>query len=156
MTRGGLIARRRRRREEGQTLVEFALVLPVLLLLLVGILKFGMLFNNYLTLTDVARAGARQLSLGRGSGTNPCTLAEQQAVTSDGSLNLAVGSSSFSESFPASNANVETCGNSATSWAQGDRVTFTATYPCDLKIMGVNFWPGASCTLSASATEAIE
>src|SRR5450755_4321380 len=120
----GIVARRRRRREEGQTLVEFALVLPVLLLVLLAILKFGLMFNHYLTLTDAVRAGARQLALGRGSATNPCTAAEQQAANSAGSLNLVVGGadSSFqpAESFTGS----ETCLNSASAWIQGDQAEF--------------------------------
>ena len=135
--------------------MEFALVLPVLLLILLAILKFGLMFNHYLTLTDAVRAGARQLALGRGSATNPCTAAEQQAANSAGSLNLVVGSSTFTESFSPIPA-VETCTNSATAWIQGDQATLSATYPCDLKIMGVNFWPGGNCVLKASATEAIE
>ena len=60
------------RRQDGQAIVELALVLPVLLLLLVGILKFGLLYNNYITLTDSVRVGARSLSLGRGLH-DPCT-----------------------------------------------------------------------------------
>jgi Flp pilus assembly protein TadG len=45
--------------ERGQTMVEFAIVLPVLCLLLFGAIQFGILFNNYVTITDAARAGAR-------------------------------------------------------------------------------------------------
>ena len=59
--------RRRSRREEGQAMVEFALVLPVLLLVLLAIMKFGLLFENYLTLTDAVRSGARTLAIGRGT-----------------------------------------------------------------------------------------
>ena len=49
-------------------MVEFALVLPVLLLVLLAILRFGLLFENYLTLTDAVRSGARTLAIGRGDG----------------------------------------------------------------------------------------
>ena len=38
--------------------MEFALVLPVLLVLVTAILQFGLLFNNYITLTDAVRSGA--------------------------------------------------------------------------------------------------
>lgn len=44
---------------KGQSLVEFALVLPVLLLLLLGIMEFGLMFSNKLTLVNAAREGAR-------------------------------------------------------------------------------------------------
>ena len=47
------------RNEQGQTMTELALVAPILLLLLFGIIQFGIVFNNYVTLTDAARAAAR-------------------------------------------------------------------------------------------------
>jgi len=46
-------------RETGQATVEFALVLPVLLLLVVGMLDFGRAVNYYNTLTELAAEGAR-------------------------------------------------------------------------------------------------
>jgi len=48
-----------RKREQGQTLVEFALVLPLLLLLLLGIAEFTIVVLSYNTLADAARQGAR-------------------------------------------------------------------------------------------------
>ena len=46
-------------------MVEFVLVAPILLLLVFGIIQFGILFNHYLTLTDAVRAGARQAAVSR-------------------------------------------------------------------------------------------
>lgn len=48
-----------RRDEIGAEVVEFALVLPLVLLLLVGIVDFGLLFQQYQTITNAAREGAR-------------------------------------------------------------------------------------------------
>lgn len=45
--------------ESGQSLVEFALVVPILLLFILGILEFGWLLNAKITLTGGAREGAR-------------------------------------------------------------------------------------------------
>lgn len=45
--------------EEGQAMVEFALVLPVFLLILCGIIDFGWLFYNQLSLNNACREGAR-------------------------------------------------------------------------------------------------
>ena len=50
---------RRSRQESGQALVEFALVLPVLILLVVGIIDFGFAFNSWNTTQNAAREGAR-------------------------------------------------------------------------------------------------
>ncbi len=45
-------------RPRGQALIEFALVLPVLLLLLLGALDFGRLMQAHVTATSAVRAGA--------------------------------------------------------------------------------------------------
>jgi len=47
------------RSERGQSVVELAVVLPVLLLILLGIAEFGRLFHAYLTVEHAAREGAR-------------------------------------------------------------------------------------------------
>ena len=52
-------ARRQGKGEGGQTLVEFALVLPIFLLVLFAIVDFGMAFHAWLTVTNSAREGAR-------------------------------------------------------------------------------------------------
>jgi Flp pilus assembly protein TadG len=56
---------RRRSNESGQAFVELALVLPVLLLLLLGVIQFGNIFRDYIALTDATRVGARQASVSR-------------------------------------------------------------------------------------------
>jgi Flp pilus assembly protein TadG len=53
----------RLRREQGAELIEFALVLPVLLVLLAAILDFGFLFKNWEVVTNAAREGARMAAL---------------------------------------------------------------------------------------------
>ncbi|MHB8171481.1 MAG: TadE/TadG family type IV pilus assembly protein [Thermincolia bacterium] len=48
-----------RKKEKGQSTVEMALVMPILILLLFGIMEFGRIFNAYLIVTTAAREGAR-------------------------------------------------------------------------------------------------
>jgi Flp pilus assembly protein TadG len=48
-----------RDREDGQSLVEFALVIPIFLLVLFAIVDFGMAFHAWITVTNSAREGAR-------------------------------------------------------------------------------------------------
>ena len=50
--------------KKGQSLVETALVLPILLLILTGIIDFGLLFNNYLVVSNASREGARRAAVG--------------------------------------------------------------------------------------------
>jgi Flp pilus assembly protein TadG len=52
----------KRRGERGANLVEFALVLPLLVLLLAGVADFGRAFNNYMIITNASREGARYAS----------------------------------------------------------------------------------------------
>jgi Flp pilus assembly protein TadG len=47
------------RNQDGQAATEFALVLPILAFILFAVIQFGIVFNNYITLTDATRAGAR-------------------------------------------------------------------------------------------------
>lgn len=51
--------RAQQRHARGQAMVEFAFVLLPLLLLIVGIVQFGLLFGANVTLTNAAREGAR-------------------------------------------------------------------------------------------------
>jgi Flp pilus assembly protein TadG len=51
-------------RDRGSVAVEFALLLPVLLLLIFGVIDFGRAINDQITLTQAAREGARLAALG--------------------------------------------------------------------------------------------
>lgn len=59
---------RKSRDQRGQAMVEFALVLPVLAILIVAIAQLGLLLNAYLEVTDAARVGARKASVSRKDG----------------------------------------------------------------------------------------
>lgn len=50
--------------EKGQSLVEFALILPLILLILMGILEFGVMLNSYLAINHASKEGARLGALG--------------------------------------------------------------------------------------------
>lgn len=51
--------------ERGAAALEFALIVPVLLLLVLGIIEFGFMFQAQLALTHAAREGARMASVGK-------------------------------------------------------------------------------------------
>jgi hypothetical protein len=51
---------RLRRDERGAAMVEMAIVLPILLLFVMGIVEFGRAWNIYQVITDAAREGARR------------------------------------------------------------------------------------------------
>lgn len=55
--------------DRGQTLVEFALILPVLLLLVIGMMDFGLIINQHMIMAEAAREGARSAALGGSNST---------------------------------------------------------------------------------------
>lgn len=58
------VARRRTRGERGAAAVEFGLLAPLLILLVFGIIEFGMMLNRDMMVASIARDGARTASLG--------------------------------------------------------------------------------------------
>ncbi len=54
---------RDRRGERGAAAVEFALVLPVLLLLVLGMIEFSRVYNVQISLSNAAREGARSMAI---------------------------------------------------------------------------------------------
>ena len=116
-------------------MVEFTIILPILLVLILSIAQFGIAFNNYVTLTDSVRAGARQAAVGRSlPSPDTATIAKVRASAADldqTQLNVTVTSS----------------------WTAGSDVTVTATYPYSINILG---WSVASGNLTSRTTERVE
>jgi Flp pilus assembly protein TadG len=61
---------RRGRGERGAALVEFALVLPLLMLFVFGVIEFGGTYNDYISLRNGVREGARLAVVNDQSGGN--------------------------------------------------------------------------------------
>lgn len=59
---------RKNHREVGAALVEFAILLPLLLMLVFGIVEFGRGYNNQVTLTHAAREGVRDYAINHDQG----------------------------------------------------------------------------------------
>ena len=87
--------RRSIRDEGGQAAVEFALVIPFLLVLLVGIVEFGRAWNEHQVITDAARETARRASL-----PDPITDADAKKVAYDAMLNAGIDTSKATVTFP--------------------------------------------------------
>jgi Flp pilus assembly protein TadG len=106
------------RSERGQSMTEFALVLPVLVLILFSIIQFGIAFNNYITLTDAVRAGARKAAVAR-------HLSDPEGATVT-SLRAAAKGLKPADLL----IDVES------SWEAGEEVRVSASYPYSIKIVG--------------------
>jgi len=124
--------------ERGQAMTEFALVLPIIALLLFGVIQFGITFNNYLTLTDAVRAGARKGAVARHLTTNREAAVEQAVTDAATDLNL---------------SDLDVTVGVSPGWEQGADVTVSATYPYSIKLLGVGIKSGR---LTSSTTERVE
>ena len=101
--------------EIGAAAVEFALVVPILLLLLVGIIEFGRVYNAQIELTAAARQGVRVMAI-QNSPSAAKTATEQAAPSLNPSLTDA------QIAIVSSPVNTGLC-------TTGSTVTVTATYP---------------------------
>jgi Flp pilus assembly protein TadG len=128
---------RRARSEDGQAVVEFALVIPLLCVLVLGIVQMGIAFNHYLTITDAARVGARKAVVSRlgGSTVDDATQAVKDAAGSLDTSKLEVTVTS-------------------TDWTEpGSEVVVTAKYPYEVNLLG---WVVASGNLTSTMKERLE
>jgi Flp pilus assembly protein TadG len=117
-----MIDRRERHGEEGQALVELAIVLPVLLLILVGIMEFSLLLYNQQVITNASREGARFGIVAR---TPRRTAAQIDSVVASYCDSHLV---TFGSGLPTSST-------AATGTAFGDDLTVTVTYPYDFLVL---------------------
>jgi Flp pilus assembly protein TadG len=124
------------RNQQGQTMTEFALVLPVLALILFAVIQFGIVFNNYITLTDATRAGARKAAVSR----------------QDPNRNSAVMSAVRSSASDLKSSKLSVLPPSST-WDSGADVTVTASYPYSISLLGIVVKSGQ---LSSTTTERVE
>jgi Flp pilus assembly protein TadG len=135
----------------GTSAIEFAFIAPVLMLMALGTVQFGLTLNNYISLTDGVRTASRQLAVSRGGGT-PYTDTVNQIYRSAPALVRANLTISLSVNGTACSTDT-TCA-SALAAAQGRPASVSASYPCDLSFFGHDFAP--RCTLASQTTERIE
>jgi Flp pilus assembly pilin Flp len=128
--------RRRIKDQQGQTMVEFALVAPLLLLILFAVLQFGAVYNDYVTLTDATRVGARKAATSRHEAFPE---AEAEAAARDAAVGLdPVKLDVFVD---------------ASAWEHGESVRVEATYPYEIDLLG---FVVASGDLESETTERVE
>lgn len=135
------MSRRNIRAQHGQTMVEFTLVVPILFVILVGIFQFGALYNDYVTLTDATRVGARKAAVSRHSATPEADAeAAVRSAASDIDEACAGGEGLCVE--------VDT-----PAWEHGETVVVRATYPYEIDLLGLVV---ASGELTSETTERVE
>src|ERR1700733_7000607 len=127
-------------RDRGAAAVEFALLLPMLLLLVCGIVDFGRALNAQITLTQAARQGARLAALGQSN-----VVSRTQAAATGLSPVTVTVTACPSGSGPTANATVQV------SYA----FSFITPIGAIAKLLGGS-GTGSSLTLPATAVMACE
>ena len=123
------------RNENGQSMTEFALVLPVLAMLLFAIFQFGIVFYNYVQITDATRAGARKAAVSRDT-PDPAASATATVRSSANGLDQ---------------SNLDVAVNS--SFTRGSDVTVTTSYPYSISLLGLVIKSGR---MTSTTTERVE
>lgn len=117
--------------EQGTAAVEFALVLPLLLVITLALVQVGLLVRDRLLVESAARAGARAASLA------PDTAAIRRAAT---------------EAAPDLDAGAMRVGVARTG-TQGDPVTVTVDYRSAVRVPLVGWLFGSGVSMHAQATD---
>jgi Flp pilus assembly protein TadG len=137
--------------ERGQSAIEFALVFPLLMLIVTGQVAFGFALHNYMVLTNSINVGTQALAISRGQTTDPCATAT--AAIDSAALGLTTANLSFSYVIDGSTYSGTSCTSAVSSMVQGTSAQITATYPCTLVIYSMTI---PSCTLRSQTTEIIQ
>jgi Flp pilus assembly protein TadG len=121
-------------RESGAEAVEFALVVPVILLIVFGAIEFGRLYNEQIQLTGAARSAARVMAIDSST-----VITDSDLQSWAPALNPQLKSSNLSLTY------VNASGASASACSTGGTVTATLNYAAPLL---TGLW-GPSMSLSA-------
>ena len=120
--------------EDGQATTELALIAIPLCVILFGIFQFGIVFKDYLALTDGVRAGARKAAVSRHENfpvQETTEAVEDSAAGLDDDLEVTVTST----------------------WNHGDEVKVEGTYPYKINLFG---WVASEGRLSSVTKERVE
>jgi Flp pilus assembly protein TadG len=121
-------------------MVEFTIIVPILLLLVLGIVQLGLVYNNWVTLTDAVRAGARKAAVSRTDANRNTDVvnAVKAAATDLSSTQLTVDTPS-------------------STWSPGDTVQVCAHYPYSVSLLPGTSWAVVkSGSLDSCTTERVE
>ncbi|MGE0668697.1 MAG: TadE/TadG family type IV pilus assembly protein [Sphingomonadales bacterium] len=137
----------------GAAVVEFAMLAPVLFMLLIGTFQFGIVINQYIQLTEATRVGGRTLAISRGTST-PIATTKNAVYASAPSLTQ--GNMGFTIYAGATQCTTveNTCSTALTN-NQGGQATITVSYnACSAFVFGKDYLP--SCNLSSTTSVRIE
>lgn len=124
------------RNNKGQSIVELALILPIIIILLFGIFEFGRVFNAYMVIANASRQGARVGSVGA-----TVTEVETTVKTNASSLDL---------------SDLIIVVSTTGSGGRGETITVTVGYDVDVSIPFVHLAVGNPLHLESAMSMRIE
>jgi len=127
--------RRRCSSDRGQSVVELALVLPLLLTVLYVVVQFGQVYMQFQEVSAATSEGARRASTMAG-------VAEPGRTSTITSTVRAATSVGATTAFDSSGLAVTV----SSTWVHGSPVTVTSTYPASVTILGVTLYSGQLTT----------
>lgn len=138
--------------EDGNILVELALILPTCMMVLTGIFSFAFAYSNELMLTNAVGSGATYLQQNAPYTTDPCSdaltkieAAAPSLIASNINLTLTINNGT-----PVTGSSCQSSASSLNT-ATGIPVNVSATYPCNIHVL--NFTISPTCKLTAQTTE---
>jgi len=147
-------------RDHGNSMVEFALVAPMVMVLITGMFCFGIGINNYMMLTNAVGAGARALALTRDqtspalAASDPCAYAIQ--IANQAAVGLNSSAITYSVTWiPATGASTtySTASCSGAKFDQGDTVQVKAVYALPIAVYG---WSRRTANLTSQTAELVQ
>ena len=136
--------------DHGVSAIEFAIISPVLITILLGIFQFGTAMNDYLVLTNAAAKGALTIALGRGTAAPYTTTI---SAISAAAPNLTPAN--ITTTVTINGTACSTDSGCSTALVAGVSAVVKTTYPCNLTVMGVNYAP-SGCTLKAQTAQMVQ
>lgn len=126
----------------GAAAIEFALIAPVILVALTGIVNYGLAMFDKMQMQSAARSGAQLALLDAGD-----TAAIKQAVVDSTNLGITTSDVTTTQFCECANATIITCGNTCSDGSTNRYfMTVTATYNHTLLLLGT------TVALTGSAT----
>jgi Flp pilus assembly protein TadG len=126
----------RKKRQEGQAIVEFTMIASLLIVLLLGIAQMGIIWSDYVSVTQAAREGARRAVV-KGSEGQAAMISYADGGARASAANL--------------RQNVLTVSTTAVNgtWNAGDPIKVTVSYPYSVSLLGFAMKSGS---LTSSTT----
>ena len=135
----------------GSALVEFSIVFPLLAFLLLGMAQFGLLFYNYIMVTNAAATGARTLALSR-TDANAYTDTVSAISGAAPGLGLSASTPSCTSNMttPCITMSINGATCSSNSGCQGDLVSASGTVPPEPASVTVSYPCSGNSIIPAS------